>query len=240
MKIPQGGTRGACSGGASALDRSERTAERAGQVPGSARPGSREEPVVVPNERPRGPSARGVGSIEGAHQSSQFDERSVGRLYISRRGRRDRQGPGGSCSRPTRVNTRRSTRGHAGGTAGGRFFEIWDRSDSRNTNARTGKLPVCSADGGRECSGSRPGPRGRGRVSLAAPPGGLGDRRDGGDGRTRGALLERQRAPSVRLLGLDADPEALAAGGRGWRASATGFASCAPTSASSRCAAPPT
>ena len=83
---------------------------------------------------------------------------------------------------------------------GRREFEVWDRGALRGVraDARQDALPTLfdKLSGPRESSGSRSCPRRRGRVSPAAARRGLGDRRDGGDGRSRGgdAGTERQRA----------------------------------------------
>ena len=118
---------------------------------------------------------------------------------------------------------------------GRRMFEVWTVRASRNTSARTAISCRRSSTScpGTESSGSRSCPRGRGRVSPAAAKRGLGDRRDGGDGRTRGGVAgdEWQRRGG---LGLDADPEGPWAAGRpaAGRASAGGpdrFTPASPT-----------
>ena len=137
-------------------------------------------------------------------------------IHVARQGRERSTAPAASCSRPTRASrpaSRRTSRSWAGGW---RMFEVWDRGAVRRVRARrraTAADAVREAVGASESSGSRSRPRGRGRVSPAAARRGLGDRRDGGDGRARGGAAGARAAPDVRLLGLDADPEAVAQAG---------------------------
>ncbi len=178
--------------------------------------------VVVPNERclEVHPLSQWEAIEARAHESSLFDERTrdFGRLYVSRARdvEIDTRRPDPAPARLAQAGGARQGR-HAGRRGLGRFFEVWDRrrfEEYERTHRHT--LPTCS-------SAWRP-------RSLAVHVPVLVDevafllrpRREGwvidgtvGMGGHAAGAAGAKRAPSVRLLGLDADPEALR--GRGAR-----------------------
>ena len=196
--------------------------------------------VVVPERaRPGGPSAGGVAADRGeAERPAHVHAGGASALpavHVARQGRHPRQRrPGPAASRHAQGGGPRQG-GHAGrrrapdvrGVGPGALRGV--RAHARRRAADAVRQAVRRT----ESSGSRSCPRGRGRVSPAAAKRGLGDRRDGGDGRTRGgdAGDERQRRTAARAW--TPIPRRCARPARAWPGSAPGPAWPTPASPTS-------
>ena len=195
--------------------------------------------IIVPNE-----NALEVHPLEEwerletrINEQSQFDPevRKLGRLYVSRAKDVALDGAGRILLPPdSRQQAGLAKEVTLAGTGTAILRGLGSQAIRRiRADERRRVCPRCSSGcRGWECRGSRPGPRRRGRVSVAARSGGMVDRRDGGDGGTRGSAAGDDRGPAFGCWRSTPTPTRWPARPAVWLASATGFGSCTPTSAS--------